>query len=174
MSLFFNIGAILFMTSSIFACSSFGYQSPRYVILAHEITAKTGRELQVEKQLYLVGTGGRMMHDIQMMQMSFDYYQEVSVTSARELVLYSAKKYLSAVNSNSEIQPFLHDCPFTAKNIEILIFFYDHEGRELPLEKIGCVECAHGELSYYNRLSFREAIHEESYEEALQAAAVEQ
>ncbi len=53
MKLFFNVGAILFMFSFLFGCSSFGYQSPRYVQLAHEITEKTAKELKAQKNLYL-------------------------------------------------------------------------------------------------------------------------
>src|SRR3989304_4343271 len=63
MRLFFSIGVILFMFSFLFGCSSFGYQSPRYVKLAHEITEKTAKELKMQKNLYLIGTGGQMMED---------------------------------------------------------------------------------------------------------------
>jgi hypothetical protein len=41
------------MFSFLFGCSSFGYQSPRYVQLAHEITEKTAKELKAQKNLYL-------------------------------------------------------------------------------------------------------------------------
>ena len=86
MKLFFNMRVILFMFTFLFGCSSFGHQSPRYVQLAHEITEKTAKQLEEQKSLYLVGTGGQMMHDIQMMAMSFYYYQEVNLKAAREFI----------------------------------------------------------------------------------------
>ena len=108
MKLFFNVGVILFMFSFLFGCSSFGHQSPRYVKLAHEITEKTAKELKMQKNLYLIGTGGQMMDDIQMMAMSFNYYQEVNLKTARELTVHAVNEYLSAINNNKEIKPYLH------------------------------------------------------------------
>ena len=169
MKLFFSIGVILSMFSLLFGCSSFGYQSPRYVKLAHEITEKTAKELKAQKNLYLAGTGGQMTDDIQMMAMSFDYYQEVDLKTGRELIIYVINEYLSSINSNKEIRPYLHEYPFTAKNVEIRIFVYNPDRSELPLEKIYCIECINGELEYYARSNPRQAIYEETYEEALQA-----
>jgi len=54
-----------------------------------------------------VGTGG------QMMAMSFDYYQEVDLKTARELIVYDINEYLSVINGNNEIKPYLHEYPFT-------------------------------------------------------------
>ena len=164
MKLFFNVGAILFMFSFLFGCSSFGYQSPRYVKLAHEITEKTAKELKAQKNLYLIGTGGQMMDDIQMMAMSFNYYQEVNLKTARELTIYAVNEYLSTINNNKEVRPYLHEYPFTAKNIEIRIFVYNPDRSELPLEKIYCIECINGSLEYYARSNPRQAIYEETNE----------
>src|ERR1044072_300363 len=102
--LFFNIGATLCMLSFLCGCSSFS-SSPDYEKIADQITEKTAKELQAQKNLYLVGTGGQMMDDIQMMAMSFEYYQEVDLKTARELILYAIHAYLSAINSNTEIRP---------------------------------------------------------------------
>lgn len=173
MKLFFNVGAILFMFSFLFGCSSFGYQSPRYVKLAHEITEKTAKELKAQKNLYLIGTGGQMMDDIQMMAMSFNYYQEVNLKTARELTIYAIDEYLSAINNNKEVRPYLHEYPFTAKNVEIRIFVYNPDRSELPLEKIYCIECINGGLEYYARSNPRQAIYEETYEQASQAISSE-
>lgn len=58
MKFIFSFWVMLFMFSFLFGCSSFVYQSPRYVKLAHEITEKTAKRLKEQKNLYLVGTGG--------------------------------------------------------------------------------------------------------------------
>ena len=52
---------------------------PNYEKIANKITERTGKKLKEQKNLYLIGTGGGMMHDIQLMSMSFDYYQEVNL-----------------------------------------------------------------------------------------------
>jgi hypothetical protein len=162
------------MFSFLFGCSSFGYQSPRYVKLAHEITENTAKELKAQKNLYLAGTGGQMMDDIQMMAMSFDYYQEVDFKTGRKLIVQVINEYLSAINNNKEIRPYLHEYPFTAKNVEIRIFIYNPDRSELPLEKIDCIECINGGLEYYTRSNPRQAIYEESYEKAAQEIALKQ
>jgi hypothetical protein len=76
MKLFFIFGVVLAMVSLFFGCSFFGHQSPRYVKLAANITEKTAEKLKEKKNLHLIGTGGGMMHDIQMMAMSFHFYRK--------------------------------------------------------------------------------------------------
>ena len=100
MKLIFNSGAIIITLSFLFGCSSFGYQSPGYVKLAHEITANTAKKLEEQKKLYLIGTGGGMMHDIQAMHMSFQFFHEVDLEEARELIVYAVREYLSDINNN--------------------------------------------------------------------------
>ena len=172
MKLPLKIKVIPFMFSLLFGCS-LGYQSPRYVELAHEITENTAKELKAQKHLYLVGTGGQMMNDIQMMAMSFYYYQEVNLQTARELIIYVINQYLSAINNNKEIRSYLHEYPFTAKNVEIRIWVYNPDRSELPLDKIYCIECINGRLEYYTRSNRRQAIYEETYEQASRAISSE-
>jgi hypothetical protein len=161
-----NKKALLLTFLFLFGCSSFGYQSPHYVKLAHEITEKTAKKLEEEKGLFLVGTGGQMMGDIQMMAMSFTYYQEVDLKAARELALYVVGEYLSAINDSKEVRPYLNEYPFGAKNIEIVIFIYKQNRSELPPEKIYHIDCVNGRLEYYIRANSHQAICEETYEEA--------
>ena len=71
------------MLSLLYGCSFFVYQLPDYEKIADEITSKTAKRLEEEKKLYLVGTGGRMMGDIQAMDMSFYFYKEVDLKTAR-------------------------------------------------------------------------------------------
>ena len=171
MKFLLNAGFFLFMIPFLVGCSSFGYQSPRYIKLAHKITSETGKQLKAQKNLYLVGTGGQMMDDIQMMAMSFYYYQEVNLKTARELVVYVVREYLSSINGNKEIRPYLHEYPFTAKNVEIRIFVYNPDGSELPSDKIYCMECIDGQIKYYTRSDYWNPMLEETYEEALKAVS---
>ena len=165
MKLFFTCGM---MFSFLFGCASLGYQSPRYVKLAAEITEKTAQKLKGKKNLYLIGTGGGMMNDIQMMAMSFHFYQEVDLKKARELVVYAVNEYLLDINNNEEIKPYLHEFPFTAQNVEIRIFIYKPDRSRLPPEKIYYIASINGVLEYHIRDSNPyQAIHEETYEEAL-------
>jgi hypothetical protein len=169
MTLIFNSRVTIIILSFLFGCSSFGYQSPHYVKLAHEITANTAKKLEEQKKLYLIGTGGGMMHDIQAMHMSFQFFHEVDLKEGRELIVYAVREYLSDINNNEEVRPYLHNYPFTAKNIEIRIFIYGPDRHELSPEKIYYISAINGIVDYYVRGpdNFRQAVCEETYEEAL-------
>jgi hypothetical protein len=170
MKLVFNFGIISTVLFLFFGCSSFSYQSPHYVKLAHEITANTATKLEEQKRLYLIGTGGGMMHDIQAMHMSFQFFHEVDLQEARELIVYAVREYLSDINNNEEVRPYLHNYPFTAKNIEIHIWIYNPNGSDPSLDKIYYISAINGNINYYLDLPetySRKSICKESYEQAL-------
>lgn len=172
MKLIFNFGFIIIMVSLFFGCSLSGRQPPDYSKLARKITEKTAKQLEEQKSLYLVGTGGQMMHDIQMMAMSFYFYREVSLPEARNLIAYAINAYLAQINDNKEIRPYLHEYPFIAKNVEIRIWIHKPDGTHPTSDKIYYISAINGVLDYYIRGAkrySRQAICEETYEEALQA-----
>ena len=171
MKILLGIGTVLLVSYFLLRGSPLLHQSPRYVKLAHQITAKMAKKFYAEKKLKTIGTGGGMMRDIQMMAMSFGFYQEVNLAQARELATYAVKEYLAAINADPEIKPYLHDDPFTPKNIAIRIWFFQPDGRKLPSGKIDYVCVLEGELRYYSDLtdpSLVRTIHREKYEQALQ------
>ena len=112
------------------------------------------------------------MHDIQMMMMGFNYYHVVDVNAARHLLVDSVEEYLSAINANEELRPYLHDYPFTAKNIKISIYFYSPDRYKVPTGEIMIAAANEGQLVYYidepEKYDLK-AIHEETYEDALKA-----
>ena len=145
--LILGITLLSFLLSS---CSSPPQQPLDYEQIADQITAETGRQLKKEKGLVLIGTGGGMMYDIQMMAMSFNFYQEVSIEKARKLLVYTAEKYLKNINANKEVRPYLHDNPFTEKNIEIAIFFHKKDGCDVSKDCLSIVSTRKGEVDYYS------------------------
>jgi hypothetical protein len=131
------------------SCSSIKHQSPRYVHLAHKITNEAGRQLEKEKGLILVGTGGEMMYDIQMMMMGFDFYQEVTIENARELLLFSVETYLNEINNSEEVRKYLHNYPFTEENVEIVVYFHKKNGHDVSGNNIAIAAARKGSLIYY-------------------------
>ena len=157
---------------SVFLLSSNNLKSKSYSKLANKITASTALKLKKEKELYLIGTGGQMMDDIQMMAMSFEYFHQVDVKEGRKLLIFSIEMYLDAINNDNKIHPYLHEYPFTAKNVEIRIWCHNPDGSDVPSDKIYYISSIDGVLSFYiddPENYSRKTIHEETYEEALQA-----
>ena len=141
-----------------------------YEKIADKITEKTAKKLKEQKGLSLAGTGGQMMDDIQMMMMGFNFYKVVDIETTRQLLFDSVQEYLSAINSNERIRPYLHNYPFTAQNVEIVIYFYNPDGSKVPPGKINIAAANQGEVVYYIDSTENHTIkpiHEETYEEAL-------
>ncbi len=164
-----SFSVIVAVLALFLACSSCGYLLQDYEKIADKITEKTAKKLKEEKKLCLVGTGGKMMHDIQAMDMSFNYYTEVDLQTARELVVYAIDEYLKAINDNREIRPYLHEYPFTAKNVEIRIWIYKPDGSHPHLDNIQCICSIDGIITYYldapEQYTYK-LFHKETYEEA--------
>ena len=172
MKLIVNVRIFLSLVSLMLtfnACS--GYQSPRYVKVAHQITAKTADKIEHEKNLHLIGTGGRMMDHIRMMAMSFNLYQEVTLEQTRSLLLYVVTTYLDAINQSDEIRPYLSHYPFTPQDIEIRIAIYKPDRSEPPLDKICYASAVNDSFHYYvarPETHSMQSIHKETYEQAVQ------
>jgi len=70
---------------------------------------------------------------------------------------------------NTSIRPYLHDYPFTWRNIELKISFYDQNGRSIP-GKLAYITTVNGIVYYLSYDKITEGLvdmHEEPYEEAL-------
>ncbi len=177
MKLIFTFGLIMTVFSSLFGCSPLSHPQPvDYEKIADEITANTAQQLEKQKGLFLAGTGGGMMHNIRMMAMSFDFYQEVDLQTARELIVYAIREYLSDINSNKEVRPYLQNYPFTAKNVEIRIWISKPDRSKASSGKIHYISAINGILDYYTREDnqhSRKTICEETYEEALEVISSE-
>jgi len=82
----------------------------------------------------------------------------------------SVEEYLSAINSNEKIRPYLHNYPFTAKNVEIVIYFHNPNGSNVASGKISIAAAKRGKvicyIDYPEKYTIK-TIHEETYEEAL-------
>jgi len=159
----------------VLGCSSLGYSIPHYETLADKLTRKTAKKLEAQTGLYLIGTGGQMMDDIQKMMMGFAFYQVIDIEIARSLLVKSVEEYLSDINSNEEIRPYLHNYPFSAENIEIVIYFHSPDGSDVPPGKISIAAANKGKVSYYIDYPEKHTIkpiHEENYQDALRTVSL--
>ncbi|NNM43195.1 MAG: hypothetical protein HKM07_02505 [Chlamydiae bacterium] len=138
--------------------------SENYERIADAITAETAKKLQNEKELILTGTGR------QMMMMGFNFYEAVNSEIARKLLICCVEEYLSAINNNEKIRPYLHEYPFTDKNVKIVIYFYNSDGSDVSSDRISVAAISKGIVTYYVKTSDNQPlkdIHEETYQEAL-------
>jgi hypothetical protein len=146
-----------------------------YEISAHEkiadrITAKTIQKIESETGLSFVGIGGGMMDQVRMMAISFDYYGEINMEQARELLIYCVNEYLTAINSSEEIRPHLVHYPFTPKDVEIRIFISKANRKDVSNGELSVASQIDGTTKYYVKQPGAPSIrvdYKETYEESV-------
>ncbi|MBI5346412.1 MAG: hypothetical protein HZB76_04650 [Chlamydiae bacterium] len=170
MKIFFFILNLIFMTN----CSD--NKPSERAKLEHEVSVKTVEEIYQNKGLKFLGFGGGGPHDIKMLALSFKTYGKVNVDEARELLVYCVEQFLSNINSNEKIRPFLHNFPFTGNNIEIRIFFYNKNDAKVNPPYISYAVAIDGVVRFYIKNSFDkfEKVSEETYEKALKKVKAKQ
>jgi hypothetical protein len=98
------------------------FSEPKYCKLSDRLFIPYNRELK-SKGLYLIGSGGAMMDDIQKVNATYISYQQLNVEQARELYVDVMEGYISRYNQNAEIRPYLHTYPVTVENFSVMIGF---------------------------------------------------
>ena len=114
------------------------------------------------------------MDTVRMMAMSFSYDHEITIEQGRELLIYCVEKYLSAINFNEEIRPYLKNYPFEPKNIEINIFVHQPNHHNVSVGAISVVGAIKGILDYNVRQvgpPVIKQVYKETYQEALEMLA---
>lgn len=102
----------------------FSFKSPKYCTLSDEIFFKYNNKLK-EKGLYLEGFGGAFMDDIKEIGAYYVTFKPMTVEDARLLYIEVVEGILKVYNDNEIIRPFLHNYPFSFKNLKIRIEFDD-------------------------------------------------
>jgi hypothetical protein len=143
------------------------YERAKHSIIAEKITEKVAQKIEIETGLHLIGTGGGMMDCVKMMAMSFRGFGEIDVIKGRALIVHCVREYLSAINENLDIRPYLSHYPFTSKGIQIRIFITQTTPTAEALCFIGEID---GAVEYDVRKAPQESpeiVHQEPYEEAV-------
>ncbi|HEU64351.1 MAG TPA: hypothetical protein ENH96_03045 [Chlamydiae bacterium] len=148
--------------------SKYDYKNePKYVHLADNIINKTANELKNEKRLHLIGHGGSLMYDVKKLGISFVSIDEITIEEGRKLIQYCAQKFLSNINSNEQIRPYLNTVPFEAKDIDVAISFKERDmGKN---HSIDFISMHYGKIVYdiSDKEETLKTVHEETYDEAL-------
>jgi hypothetical protein len=142
--------------------------------LVNSILAKTAKIIKDKYDLKPCGEGAAMPGGpIQELTLCFTTKYPYTKEKLRELIIKTAQELLNQVNENKEIQEFIKEPPFTIKNIQIIIYNHDKNGRSLRDPEISNAQILQGIVSYSTidpEDSFKyKNEYEESYEEALKA-----
>jgi hypothetical protein len=165
---------LLIFTGFIMSSKEPKYQLSKGEQLVNSVLAKTAKIIKSKFDLKPSGEGAAMPGGpIQELALCFDTKYPHNKEQLRGLLIKSANELLNQVNENEEIQKFLKERPFTIKNIQIIIYNHDKEGREVYDPGIATAQISEGVLTYRtvdstDTFKFKQQF-EESYEEALKA-----
>ena len=85
--------------------------------LANRVLYSYSAYLKKEKNIQAVGLGGSMMDDIEVLFFHLETPGEYSVAEARKIYVNVIEELLTKINGDAQIRPFLHNFPFTHKNV---------------------------------------------------------
>jgi len=122
-----------------------------YPEIAHDITLRTADELYREKGMMLVGTGGGMIKQVNLLSMRLHYYVPLEEAEARQLALFTLDKFLNNVNADEKVRPYLNNYPFRAEHLRVSLSFYHRDGRPVEPGKIDYISIRRGYLHYNTR-----------------------
>jgi len=133
---------------------------------------KACQYIEKKYKLTCTATGGKALGGpITLFRLCFDIRAPLSREQLRNILIKSSKDFLSIVNSDQEVQPYLAKRPFTLENIEIIIFNNDKTGRDVCDPIIAVADINKNGLSFQtnepeNEFAYKNT-YKETYEEAL-------
>jgi len=142
--------------------------------LANKVRKKTAAYLQKKENLIFFGDGSRMMDQIKMLALSFNYRKSIDIKKGRELLILATNRFLEEINNEKAIHPYLQQYPFKAKNIEIKIFLQKPNGGDLPEGSLTVISIINGILKYKiesPKTHLLHTIYQETYGDAVKKIA---
>lgn len=138
--------------------------------------SRYSQNLKKTKNLYLIGSGGTSISDVQMIILKYQTTQELELEKVRILFVDCVEGLLKLVNQDKKLRKYLHDYPFTCKNVLIGISFINSNNKWAENNKIAYVNVVEGQINYFaaNKNDNLVDYFEEPYEEALRIVKREQ
>lgn len=147
------------------------YSASKHVQLANNITSPFCKQLQKTHHLYLIGSGGGMMDNVESISLTFVSHQKVNVEQGRKILVDVSETLLNRINAYPQIKPHLNNFPFTANNLDISILFETPSGEFLRGEYLASLSVDEGRVIYakYDPLNKKLfTVYRETYIQALE------
>lgn len=128
-------------------------------------------DLKKKENVSVFGRGGGFMYDIEEIDLDFIMQKKVNIDQARKIIVSMVESLLVKINAKKSIRPYLRNYPFTYKNLNISLDFYDSNGKPEKPPNIYSVHLAYGFLDFsihgfIDKFSRKEILRE-PYEESL-------
>lgn len=159
---------------TLMSCSS---QAPLHIIEADRLAASYVNRMKQAEHMEIMGSGGRLMYNVDELDFMFRYPKFVDLKEARSIIVRSAQVYLELVNSDENIRPYLKEYPVGAKGVELTIVFTPSGSFEgIEGDYVRSALFSEGKI-YYRRYAGKSKLpvvfFVETYEEAVQQLSLE-
>ena len=122
-----------------------------YVVIADQITDEVAAKLSKQYNMKLIGSTGGMAGCVNVIGLSFQIRGPLNQETLRKILVGCVEEFLTPINANERLRPFLKNYPFTSHEIEIEIFVVDARGEEIHDPEIGIATAKHGGLRYHTK-----------------------
>ena len=99
-----------------------GSKISKHAKIAHNIMSDATRTIEKQYNASLVKFGTSIHSTVESLDLGFSIPKKLSQDELRKMLVNSVGIFLKAINSNEEIQPYLHEIPFTEKNVKIVFY----------------------------------------------------
>jgi len=142
--------------------------------LMNKVVSILGKKYKLQARAIKIAMPGGV---INLLGFHFTIQGPLTKEELRLILVSCAQDFLSIVNSDAEIRPYLIHYPFTLNNIDITLFLVDSFKEDLDDPYIGIAGIANGKLDYLTLITTDipkiKTRTEESYEEALNTLKTE-
>ena len=80
-----------------------------------------------------------------------DMVAALTEDEARKLIISAVDDYLESVNHDEVLRPHLRDYPFTPKNLELTIYNYEEDGKDIYYPFNHVVNNREGRIGYFTK-----------------------
>jgi hypothetical protein len=140
-----------------------------YCKLVQRLQNQHGREMQAEGYA-LEGTGGELCNDVEKIYVGFYSRKTLTIDEVRKDYVKGVERFLTRINGDESIRPYLHNYPFGVENLQYSMSFH-----ESPVDASGKGPVVHA-FSYRGNIYYSvydpsltplKTVHKEPYSEAL-------
>ncbi|MBJ7450347.1 MAG: hypothetical protein JHC93_08330 [Parachlamydiales bacterium] len=122
-----------------------------YGPLVDEITSSFTKDMLKNYDMTCDLAGGSMPYDVEILGYGFNGCKQLQIEEARSLIIKWSEDLIRKVNANEKIRPYLHNYPFTNKNINLAIDLeIVNGGTKYPVDPpyIAFIILTHGKIRY--------------------------
>lgn len=146
-------------------------KEPIYCKYADKVTSAFKESVKAKYGMVATGDGGSFMEKINSVYLSFSTFdKEYNIDQARALMVNCIEEYLSMINKDEKVRPYLSHFPFSSLGVEFQIAFYERPSKRVESQYIGLVGIVKEKVYYcsydHEKKQFID-ICDESYKEAL-------